>query len=855
MVIPDAEVSDEDFDAREAAAPSKHVMHRSANPNNRKDSPTWNGSIGWAVYFPDEAEGLASCAQRTSTVGELKDFFLTEEGQELLSVSSTGFSFPLDYSKVSDINASPLLRSIVKELERNPDETLSILGLAAARASELLTNRMSHAHQSYFDVTRDSRLWPRMHNFTPLTSLRALRSNSVGKFVAVRGTVVRVSNTRQQLLSMQFECAKCGQTQIRVFPDYKYSLPTRCITERCRSRSFQPNRDAVETVDWQKIRIQELKEHNTDFQEEGRMPRTIDVELFSDLLNTCVPGDIVSICGTVRLLTIDKGGFNRNAKCLYYMYIEANSIVTTHSKNGASSISNTVGEPGLEAIHKTIQEVVQEQDPFAFLVHCAAPFIYGHELVKAGLVLALFGGSPKERVGPTASESVAIRRDIHCLLVGDPGLGKSQMLKAMTRISPRGVYVCGNSTSTAGLTVTVVREATGDFALEAGALVLADRGVCCIDEFDKMKAEHGALLEAMEQQSVSVAKAGLVCNLSARTTVIAAANPVGGHYDRSRTVCENLKIALPLLSRFDLVFILMDKADKMRDRYISEHVMKAFGMRSSERANGGTWRANSSTSNDINAFHIPRNDVDDRLTLSERLKELKVRDPLPSSLFREYVRYARTHVHPELSEGAKRELQEFYLHLRKTSKDQAADTTPITTRQLESLVRLSEARARAEMRTVVTREDARDVIEILQESMIETLTDETGTLDLGRSSGMSRHKDGRRFVAALHAEANRKREAMFDRQQLRALATRIGIEGERFERVVETVNHQGFIMKKGARLWELQGSNFADGCGSASVRGTLAPRRSQIDRDKSQCPSARRKRRREFRCPTLSDDE
>jgi DNA helicase MCM8 len=328
--------------------------------------------------------------------------------------------------------------------------------------------------------------------------------------------------------------------------------------------------------------------------------------------------------------------------------------------------------------------------------------------VKAGLLLSLFGGAPKERIGgasTTTAGTVAIRRDVHCLVVGDPGLGKSQMLKAMCNIAPRGVYVCGNTTTTAGLTVTVVREASGDFALEAGALVLGDRGVCCIDEFDKMGADHGALLEAMEQQSVSVAKAGLLCNLSARTTVIAAANPVGGHYDRSKTVCENLKIALPLLSRFDLVFILLDSPDEDRDRFISEHVMAMFGMRSTERQRtrgGGVGAA-------ADPYHA-RKDIPS--SLIGRMRERTVSDPLPPSLFRQYIAYARAHVHPELSEGAKRVLQEFYLTLRKGAHEQAADTTPITTRQLESLIRLSEARARAVMRTVVTEDDARDVIEI-----------------------------------------------------------------------------------------------------------------------------------------------
>jgi DNA helicase MCM8 len=333
------------------------------------------------------------------------------------------------------------------------------------------------------------------------------------------------------------------------------------------------------------------------------------------------------------------------------------------------------------------------------------------------MLLSLFGGAPKDRVGGESTATagaVAIRRDVHCLVVGDPGLGKSQMLKAMCNIAPRGVYVCGNTTTTAGLTVTVVREASGDFALEAGALVLGDRGVCCIDEFDKMGADHGALLEAMEQQSVSVAKAGLLCNLSARTTVIAAANPVGGHYDRSKTVCENLKISLPLLSRFDLVFILVDNPDEERDRFISEHVMAMFGMRATERQGTGSSRTVRNSATAASPF---RENGGEPASLISRLRRHSVTDPLPASLFRQYIAYAKAHVHPELSGGAKRVLQDFYLTLRKGAHEQAADTTPITTRQLESLIRLSEARARAVMRTVVTEEDARDVIEISASSI------------------------------------------------------------------------------------------------------------------------------------------
>eukprot|EP00166_Cyanidium_caldarium_P003303 ctg_321.g96 len=245
------------------------------------------------------------------------------------------------------------------------------------------------------------------------------------------------------------------------------------------------------------------------------------------------------------------------------------------------------------------------------------------------------------------------------------------MLRAASCLAPRSVYICGNTTTTSGLTVTVVREhGTGDYALEAGALVLGDRGVCCIDEFDKMGADHQALLEGMEQQSVSVAKAGLVCNLSARTTVLAAANPVSGHYDKAKTVCENLRMSAALLSRFDLVFVVLDRPDASQDRHISEHVMATFGGRTLARGNRQTrlpsWSpaaASSSPLEDVSADTAPD-------ALHARLQRTRdyAREPLPPSLLRQFIRYARLHVHPRLGDEAKHVLRTFYLQLRRSAR-------------------------------------------------------------------------------------------------------------------------------------------------------------------------------------------
>ncbi|KAJ3230198.1 DNA replication licensing factor mcm8, partial [Chytriomyces hyalinus] len=287
---------------------------------------------------------------------------------------------------------------------------------------------------------------------------------------------------------------------------------------------------------------------------------------------------------------------------MYYLYISVNSLVKASSSSDGDDGGDDEGgeagftKDGMSFTRKDLYGIRQIHEVggdelFPLLVNSLCPAIFGHEIVKAGLLLALFGG---RRRSNQESKEIDIRSNPHVLVVGnyliqhpfenrhthkickkgDPGLGKSQMLSAVVKAAPRGVYVCGNTTTTSGLTVTLCKDGeSGDSALEAGALVLGDRGVCCIDEFDKL-TEHQALLEAMEQQSISIAKAGMVCTLPARTSVIAAANPVGGHYNKAKTVSENLKMNTALLSRFDLVFILLDKPDEQLDKFLSDHIIK-----------------------------------------------------------------------------------------------------------------------------------------------------------------------------------------------------------------------------------------------------------------------------------------
>ncbi|XP_060642079.2 DNA helicase MCM8 isoform X2 [Anolis sagrei] len=720
-------------------------------------------------------------------------------------------SILVDYKElIHDKEVLESIPDIAAELRDMPQKILDCMGLAIHQVLSKDLEKHAAELQKEEGLPIDEEpiinvpyINARVYNYDPLTQLKNIRANCYGKYIALRGTVVRVSNIKPICTKMAFICSTCGNTQSFPLPDGKYTLPTKCPLPECHGRSFTADRGSpyTVTVDWQSIKIQELM--SDDQREAGRIPRTIECELTQDLVDSCVPGDVITVAGIVKVANTEEGASrNKNDKCVFLLYIEANSISNTKgqkAKNYEHGINNqSCMEFSLKDLY-AVQEIQAEEDLFKLIVNSLCPTIYGHEIVKAGLVLALFGGCQKY---VDDKNRIPIRGDPHLLVVGDPGLGKSQMLQAVCNIAPRGVYVCGNATTTSGLTVTLSRDSSsGDFSLEAGALVLGDQGICGIDEFDKMGSQHQALLEAMEQQSISLAKAGIVCSLPARTSIIAAANPVGGHYNKAKTVSENLKMGSALLSRFDLVFILLDIPNEDHDHLLSEHVMAMRGGKQSGCSSAVVTRPNSQNSN-RSLLEV----VSDK-PLSERLKVIPGEsfDPIPHQLLRKYVGYARQYVQPRLSPEAAQVLQQFYLELRQQS--QRADGTPITTRQLESLIRLTEARSRLELREKATKEDAEDVVEIMKYSMLGTYSDEFGKLDFERSqhgSGMSNRSQAKRFVSALHGIAERTYNNLFEFQQLRQIAKEVNIKVTDFENFISSLNDQGYFLKKGPRLYQLQ---------------------------------------------------
>ncbi|XP_023695014.2 DNA helicase MCM8 [Paramormyrops kingsleyae] len=762
---------------------------------------------GWRLYF---SEAFMESSPYVQKIQAFERYFSSRiELYDKDEIERKG-SILVDYKDlIQDEQLSLAQPTLATEFKDMPEKLLDCLGLAIHQVLTMDLERHAVELQGQEGLPSGTAavvnipyINARVYNFEPLTPLKMLKANLYGKYVALRGTVVRVSNIKPLCAKMAFVCNNCGDTQSFHLPDGKFATPTKCLQPGCRSRSFTPNRSSplTLTVDYQTIKVQELI--SDDQREAGRIPRTIECELTQDLVDSSVPGDTVTITGVVKVSSEEGYGRNKKDRCMFLLFLKANSISNSKgqkSKEEAEPESQgALVEFSLKDLY-AIQEIQGQGDLLKLIVHSLCPTIYGHLLVKAGLVLALFGGCQKYM---DDKNRIPIRGDPHILVVGDPGLGKSQMLQAVCNVAPRGVYVCGNTTTTSGLTVTLSRDsASGDYALEAGALVLSDQGICCIDEFDKMGSQHQALLEAMEQQSISLAKAGIVCSLPARTSIVAAANPVGGHYNKGKTVSENLKMGSALLSRFDLVFILLDTPNEDYDHMVSDHVIAMRSGKTVVRA-GATVSHTDTRESEISILEA----VGDK-PISESLKvgPRESLDLIPHQLLRKYIGYARHYVHPKLSAEAAQVLQDFYLELRR--QNQSADSTPITTRQLESLIRLTEARARLELREVATKSDAEDVVEIMKHSLLDTYSDEFGRIDFDRSqlgSGMSNRSQKKKFVAALNRIAERTYKTVFEYQQLRQLAMELNIQVADFEGFISGLNEQGYLLKKGPKTYQLQ---------------------------------------------------
>ncbi|WP_303294938.1 minichromosome maintenance protein MCM [Methanobrevibacter woesei] len=569
----------------------------------------------------------------------------------------------------------------------------------------------------------------RIANLTNIIPLKTLLSKYIGNFVAADGIVRKTDEIRPRIETAVFECRGCMRLhEVEQSSDSRIVEPSLC--SECGGRSFRLLQEESRYIDTQTARMQEPLENLSG----GTEPKQMLMILEDDLVDKLNPGDKVRITGTLKTFREERSGKFKN-------YIYVNHIEPL--------------EQEFEELHLTPEdeeEIIElSKDPNIYdkIIKSTAPSIKGYRDVKEAIALQLFGGSAKQ-----LADETRLRGDIHILIVGDPGIGKSQMLKYVSKLAPRSIYTSGKGTTGAGLTAAAVRDELGGWSLEAGALVLGDQGNVCVDELDKMRSEdRSALHEALEQQTVSIAKAGIMATLNSRCSVLAAANPKFGRFDRFKLLAEQIDLPSPILSRFDLIFVVEDKPSIKNDSELADHILEIH------------------QSNEINYEIEPE-------------------------LLRKYIAYARKNVNPRLTDEANTVLKEFYVSTRNSGQDEEGPV-PITARQLEAIIRLAEASAKIRLKETVDKEDAEKAVRLQLACLKEVGIDpETGEIDIDKVEGRTPKSDRDKLQRVLE-EIELLEEEYGGQAPTNVLASNMAdkydISEEKVESIIRNLKHKGII--------------------------------------------------------------
>ena len=577
----------------------------------------------------------------------------------------------VDYN---DLVLHPDIESVFNE---SPD---SILEAFSRAIKEILQERFpKYAKKIEHEIRA------RIANYPVQRSLRQINAEVIGKITSVSGMVLRASEVKPLAKELVFVCPEGHRTDVILGHGLSLTSPVQCSNPKCNHRELGVEPESSRFIDVQFVRLQELPEDLPP----GQLPHYLDVTVKQDLVDNARPGDRVVLTGIVRIEQEKMSGVSKASSPLYRLRLDGNNVEFLGSKKDKSSRKIQREEISQED-EKMIKSLSKSPDLYQQLIDSYAPHITGHEVVKESILLLMAGSTQRE-----LQDGSKIRGDINIFLVGDPGTAKSEMLKFCVRVAPRGLYTSGRGSTAAGLTAAVVRDTNGIFMLEAGATVLGDQGLVCIDEFDKMKAEdRSALHEVMEQQTASISKGGIVATLNARTSILAAANPMYGKYDPFKNITENVNLPVPLLTRFDLIHVIKDKPSKERDTKIAQHIIN---------------------------LHTPKGIDQKSLIDSETLTK--------------YLSYVKR-IDPKLTKEAEQKILDYYMKMRNVEAEEMITVTP---RQLEGLIRMATARARLLLKTKVEEDDAERAIYLLQNMFENAGIDvNTGKVDLGVLQGRPR---------------------------------------------------------------------------------------------------------------------
>jgi replicative DNA helicase Mcm len=571
-------------------------------------------------------------------------------------------SLIVDYIDLDSYN--PLL---AKEITHKPDEYLEAFNEAV-----LLVLREIHPD---YEQEIHEKIRVRIGNYTVQKGLREINADLINKLVSISGMVVRSSEVKPLAKKIAYKCTNCNTVTEAQLKGLVMKKPVKCPA--CSEKELEMDPESSLFIDFQMVRLQELPEDLPA----GQLPHYIEVTVMSDLVDQCRPGDRIILTGIIR---IEQEQLVPQAKTsLFRLRMEGNNIEYLGGRAGSKDTRSVERIMISMEDERQIRSIASKPDAYEKLIASFAPHIYGHEPIKEAILLLIVGSVTKR-----LEDGSTRRGDINVLLVGDPGTAKSEMLKFTAKIAPRGLYTSGRGSTAAGLTAAVIRDKSGIMMLEAGAVVLGDQGIVCIDEFDKIKPEdRSALHEVMEQQTCSVAKGGIVATLNARTSILSAANPIYGKYDPYKNITENVNLPVPLLTRFDLIFIVRDNPDKEKDNRVASHILEIH--RDTEKA------------------ARPAIDID---------------------LFSKYLTYAKQ-IEPTLTPEAIDIVRSYYMEMRRIESEGMITVTP---RQLEGLIRLASARARLLLKDTVDAEDAHRAIYLVDQMMMTAGVDvNTGKTDLG----------------------------------------------------------------------------------------------------------------------------
>ena len=588
-----------------------------------------------------------------TSITKFEEFFATSYKDDVFEILET---YPDNRSLTVDYHALELFDPDLADLLiEKPEEVIE--------ASQIAIKNID-------PIAKDADLNIRFQNVTNIIPLKILLSKYIGSFVSADGIVRKTDEIRPRIETAVFECRGCMRLhEVEQTSDRTILEPSLC--SECGGRSFRLLQEESHYIDTQTARMQEPLENLSG----GTEPKQMLMILEDDLVDELNPGDKVRVTGTLKTFREERTGKFKN-------YIYVNHIEPLEQEFEELHLS--------EEDEEKIIELSKDPHIYEKIIKSTAPSIKGYRDVKEAIAMQLFGGAAKQ-----LEDETRLRGDIHILIVGDPGIGKSQILKYVSKLAPRSIYTSGKGTTGAGLTAAAVRDELGGWSLEAGALVLGDQGNVCVDELDKMRSEdRSALHEALEQQTVSIAKAGIMATLNSRCSVLAAANPKFGRFDRFKVLAEQIELPPPILSRFDLIFVVEDKPSRKGDSELAQHILQIH-------------------------------------------KSNSIEYEIEPELLRKYIAYARKNVNPILTDEATDVLKSFYVDTRNSSGNTEENApVPITARQLEALIRLAEACAKMKLKDVVEKEDAKKAVRLQMACLKDVGVDpETGEADISLVEG------------------------------------------------------------------------------------------------------------------------